>query len=149
VHKFFLLLDPRTTPSGRKVIRRREKKERRGGEKNNEFSGHFVCHSAHLQRRTGSARTSLGPIPLPNTEKRENYYYIFFPWKDKWECIERFIRSEVKLMIITNQNNKDVLYNPIGYDRNGFIRNGNRIFQTTIPVLSTGTGIFFNHSGSG
>jgi hypothetical protein len=27
-----------------------------------EYSGHFVCHTAHLQRRTGSARTSLGQI---------------------------------------------------------------------------------------
>jgi hypothetical protein len=53
--------DPRTNPSGRKVIRRREKWKERGGEKNNEFSGHFVCHAARLQRRTGSARTSLGP----------------------------------------------------------------------------------------
>jgi hypothetical protein len=29
--------------------------------KGGELSGHFVCHAAHLQCRTGSARTSLGP----------------------------------------------------------------------------------------
>jgi hypothetical protein len=29
---------------------------------------------------------------------------------------------------------------PVGY--NGVIRNGNRIFQKTIPVLSTGNGLF-------
>ena len=41
---------------------RREKKERKKKEKkNNEFSGHYVCHAARLQRRTGSAFTSLGP----------------------------------------------------------------------------------------
>ena len=38
-----------------------QRKEKRR-EKNNEFSGHFVCHAARLQRRTGSACTSLGPI---------------------------------------------------------------------------------------
>jgi hypothetical protein len=27
--------------------------------KNNELSGHFVCHAARLQHRTGRARTSL------------------------------------------------------------------------------------------
>jgi hypothetical protein len=48
--------DPRTTPSGRKVIRYRRKKER---EKNSEFSGAYVCHAARLQRHTESARTSL------------------------------------------------------------------------------------------
>jgi hypothetical protein len=51
--------DPRTTHSGRKVIRYRERRERK---EKNEFSGHYVCHAAHLQQRTGSARTSLGPI---------------------------------------------------------------------------------------
>ena len=45
-----ILAHPRTTPSGRKVIRRR-KKDRRKKE-----------DAARLQRRTGSARTSLGPI---------------------------------------------------------------------------------------
>jgi hypothetical protein len=30
--------------------------------KNNELSGHFVCHAACLKCRTGSACTSLGPI---------------------------------------------------------------------------------------
>jgi hypothetical protein len=49
-----------STPSGRKVIRYRKRKERK--KKKNEFSGHFVCHAARLQRCTGSARTSLGPI---------------------------------------------------------------------------------------
>jgi hypothetical protein len=42
-----------------------EKKERgkkeEEREKNKEFSGHYVCHTPRLQRRTGSARTSLGP----------------------------------------------------------------------------------------
>jgi hypothetical protein len=38
-----------------------EKREEERGEKNNEFSGHFVCHAACLQRRTGSACTSLRP----------------------------------------------------------------------------------------
>jgi hypothetical protein len=48
----------------RKVKRRRGRGGRRG-EKNNEFSGHFVCNAAHLQRRMGSERTSLGPIQWP------------------------------------------------------------------------------------
>jgi hypothetical protein len=80
-------------------------------------------------------------IPLPNTNKKGELLLYFFPWKDKWEFIrinvfymlykyyitsckyqnklptfngiEHFIRSEVKLMIITNQNNKDLLYNII------------------------------------
>ena len=32
-------------------------------------TGHYVCHAAHLQSRTGNARTSLGPkaIFLPAT----------------------------------------------------------------------------------
>jgi hypothetical protein len=36
--------------------RRREEKER---EKNNEFSGHYVCLAARLQRHPGSACTLL------------------------------------------------------------------------------------------
>jgi hypothetical protein len=44
----------------RKVIRRRREKEIR--EKNNEFSGHYVCLAARLQRHPGSARASLGQI---------------------------------------------------------------------------------------
>ena len=53
--------DPRTSPSGRKVIRRRGGRGRREEEKN-KFSGHYVCHEAHLHHRMDSARTSLGPI---------------------------------------------------------------------------------------
>jgi hypothetical protein len=69
VHKIFFQY-----PSGRKVIRRRKRKrekerekrkrkeeEKRGREKNNELSGHYVCHATCLQRRTDSTRTSLGP----------------------------------------------------------------------------------------
>jgi hypothetical protein len=29
------------------------------------------------------------------------------------------------------------------------MRNGNQILKKTIPVPSNGTGLFFNHSGSG
>jgi hypothetical protein len=59
--------NPRTTPSGRKVIRRRRKREerkRKEEKKKQELSGHFVFHAAHLQRRTFSARTSLRPKVL-------------------------------------------------------------------------------------
>jgi hypothetical protein len=38
-------------------------------EERNEFSGHYVCHAASLQRCTGSACTSLEPI---SREKRES-----------------------------------------------------------------------------
>jgi hypothetical protein len=47
--------DHRTTPSGREAKRKEREKEK----KINEFSGHYVCHVARLQRCTGSARTSL------------------------------------------------------------------------------------------
>jgi hypothetical protein len=47
-----MTIHPRTNPSGRKVIRRRKKEER--GEKNNEFSGHYVCLAACLQRSVES-----------------------------------------------------------------------------------------------
>jgi hypothetical protein len=49
--------NPRSTPSGRKVREAEENK------KNNDSvdRGHYFCHAAHLQHRTGSARTSLGP----------------------------------------------------------------------------------------
>jgi hypothetical protein len=43
---------------GEKVIRRREKEEK----KTTNLVAIYVCHAARLQRRTGSARTSLGPI---------------------------------------------------------------------------------------
>ena len=39
----------------------------------------------------------------------------------------------------------------VGYDRNGLrrSRNRNRIFYYLIPVLLTGTGIYYDNSGSG
>ena len=40
---------------------------------------------------------------------------------------------------------------PLGYDRKGLYQTGtgNRIFNSAIPVLLTGTGFFFWLSGSG
>ena len=35
--------------------------------RSDQFSGHYICHAARLQRRMGSARTLLGPIE----ERRE------------------------------------------------------------------------------
>jgi hypothetical protein len=59
-----------------------KKKEEKGGEKRRrkkEFSGHFVCNAAHLQCRTGSARTSLGPIPDPTDQVQLPGLHPVFP----------------------------------------------------------------------
>jgi hypothetical protein len=52
--------NPRSTPCGRK-IREREERRKKERENNTVNRGHYVCHAAHLQRRTGSARTTIGP----------------------------------------------------------------------------------------
>ena len=40
---------------------KREREREKERENNTVNRGHYVCHAASLQRRTGSARTSLGP----------------------------------------------------------------------------------------
>jgi hypothetical protein len=99
--------------------------------------------------------TEMFKIPLPNTTKKGELLLYFFPWKDKWECIrinvfymlykyyittckyqsrlptlggiEKLIRSEIKLMIVTNQNNKDLLYNLIP------LWTGKEIYMSELP----------------
>jgi hypothetical protein len=41
-------------------------------------SGHYVCHAARLQRRTGSARTSLGPICISLTQHALVYISLLY-----------------------------------------------------------------------
>jgi hypothetical protein len=71
IHKFSRPLDIPFWEKSNKTY-----KEKRKRKTINEFSGHYVCHAARLQRHTASALTSLGPksfyAAINNGSEQEN-----------------------------------------------------------------------------